>query len=166
MNTSAVKSNILFAPHHQNIIRKLNLANTADSVTALTREFRALYKDELTDHKRVLMNPSLKRVIEYIDQNYKQHLTLENVAQHVFLNKTYISQMFTKNLGIGFASYLESVRIYKAQDFLQNTDMSVTKIAEETGYTSQSYFTKAFKKRVGIAPLQYRTLSLNNTDAL
>ncbi|MBQ7777489.1 MAG: response regulator [Oscillibacter sp.] len=162
LNTTALQGNLVFASHYQDINRQMNLATTEQSVAALTREVCALYKEELKDSRRTLVNPSLKRVIEYIDQNYMHRLTLENVAQHVFLNKTYISQMFMKHLGISFVSYLESVRIYKAQELLQNTDMSVTKIAEETGYASQSYFTKAFKKRVGMSPLQYRSVSLTD----
>lgn len=162
LNTAPLQGNLVFASHYQDINRQMNLAATEQSVSALTREICELYKNELQDNRKTLVNPSLKRVIEYIDQNYMHRLTLENVAKHVFLNKTYISQMFMKHLGISFVSYLESVRIYKAQELLQNTDMSVTKIAEETGYASQSYFTKAFKKRVGMSPLQYRSVSLTD----
>lgn len=162
LNTTALQGNLVFASHYQDINRQMNLAATEQSVAALTREVCELYKEELKENRKTLVNPSLKRVIEYIDQNYMNRLTLENVAKHVFLNKTYISQMFMKHLGISFVSYLESVRIYKAQELLQNTDMSVTKIAEETGYASQSYFTKAFKKRVGMSPLQYRSVSLTD----
>ena len=116
LNTTALQGNLVFASHYQDINRQLNLAATEQSVFTLTREVCTLYKEELKDSRRTLVNPSLKRVIEYIDQNYMRRLTLANVAQHVFLNKTYISQMFMKHLGISFVSYLESVRIYKAQE--------------------------------------------------
>ena len=83
-------------------------------------------------------------------------LSLAEIAQHVYLNRTYISQLFTSQLGINFTNYLESIRMQKACELLQSTDLSVTEIAAATGYTSQSYFTKVFKKRQGIGPLQYR----------
>ena len=102
------------------------------------------------------MNPSLRSILAYIDRNYMRRLTLDDVAQHVFLNKTYVSQLFGKHLGISFVSYLEGVRIQKAQELLRDTDLSVTEVAAATGYASQSYFTKVFKKRVGVTPLQYR----------
>ena len=162
LNTSELKDNIIFASHHQNINRKLNMADSAESVAASVQEICSLYKEELINSKKAFINPPLKRAVDYINENYMHRLTLEDVAQHVFLNKTYISQMFMKQLNISFVSYLESVRIFKAQELLQNTNMSVTKIAEETGYASQSYFTKAFKKRVGMAPLQYRTVSISD----
>lgn len=165
LNTTALKSNILFASHYQNLNRQLNLATTAESVSSLLEGICSLYKSELKDVRTSVVNPSLKRTLDYIDKNYMNRLTLESVAQHVFLNKTYISQMFMKYLKISFVSYLESVRIYRAQELLQTTEKSVTKIAEETGYASQSYFTKAFKKCVGMTPLQYRSISLTNEDA-
>lgn len=165
LNTTELKNDFVFASHYQNINRQLNIANTEASVSDLVHKVCSLYKDELKGTKKTLANPSLNRVIEYIDQNYMHRLTLEDVAQRVFLNKTYISQMFMRYLGISFVSYLESVRIYKAQELLLDTEMSVTKISEEVGYASQSYFTKAFKKRVGMSPLQYRSLSAGDGAA-
>ena len=142
-----------------------SIFSLAEPICSLLDEICQLYKSELKDAKKLVINPSLKRTLDYIDQNYMNRLTLENVAQHVFLNKTYISQMFMKYLGVNFVSYLESVRINKAQELLQSTEKSVTKIAEETGYASQSYFTKAFKKRVGMTPLQYRSVSIADDES-
>ena len=102
------------------------------------------------------LNASLKRVLIFIDQNYTQKLTLETIANSVYLNKTYISQMFTKRLGITFGNYLENVRINKAQELLNTTDMSIWEIADAVGYSSSSYFSKVFTKRVGMSPMQYR----------
>ena len=103
------------------------------------------------------MNPSLRRVVAYVDQNYMHKLTLEDIAQHVYLNKTYVGQMFTKYLGINFSNYLEGIRIQNACRLLHSTDLSITEIAKASGYASQSYFTKVFKKRLGVGPLQYRS---------
>ena len=110
---------------------------------------------------QAILSPSLKRVLLFIDQNYMQKLTLEIVASRVYLNKTYISQMFTKHLGMSFVTYLEDVRISKAKELLYTTNMSVSEIAYSVGYASQSYFSKVFIKRVGITPSQYRLFSLN-----
>lgn len=83
-------------------------------------------------------------------------LTLEDIAQHVYLNKTYISQMFMKHLGVSFVSYLEGVRIQKACELLRDTDLCIAEIASSSGYSSSSYFTKVFKKHTGLGPVQYR----------
>ena len=165
LNTIPLKNNMVFSSHYQNINRQLNVANTSDKVFTLIDKFCILYKEELKNTKTDTTNPSLRKVLDYIDQNYMQRLTLDKVSQQVYLNKIYISQLFTKHLGVNFVSYLESVRIYKAQELLITSEKSVTKIAEETGYASQSYFTKAFKKRVGMTPLQFRTLTISKDES-
>ena len=115
-----------------------------------------LYANQLNTDRRRLTNPSFERVVSYIDQNYMRRLTLEDVAQHVYLHKTYVSQLFTKHLGISFSTYLENVRINKAKELLHTTDMSIQEVAAAVGYASSSYFSKVFMKRVGIPPTHYR----------
>ena len=105
------------------------------------------------------MSPSFQRVIAYVDQNYMYKLSLDEIARHVYLNRTYVSQLFTKQLGVSFSSYLESIRIQKACELLQETDLSVAEIAAATGYTSSSYFSKVFKKQTGLSPQHYRSSS-------
>jgi len=159
LNTPGLKNDILFSSRYQNINRQLNLADTSEVVAKLVGDFCTLYENQLQNIKKPTIHPSLKKAVDYIGENYMYRLTLEDVAAHIYLNKTYISQMFMKHLGISFGNYLESVRIHKAQELLQRTEESITRIAEKTGYASQSYFTKVFKKRVGMSPLKYRTLS-------
>ena len=112
------------------------------------------------------MNPSLRRVITYVDQNYMHKLTLDGIARNVYLNKTYVSQLFTKQLGISFSNYLEGIRVKRACELLRGTELSVTEIAGATGYASQSYFSKVFKKRIGITPFEYRELHGTNMTLL
>lgn len=162
LNSPVLKDNIIFASKYQDINHQLNLADTAEAVSALVNEVCTLYKEDLRDVPKSNSPPALKKAIDYICENYMYRLTLDDLAGQIFLNKNYISQMFMKHLGISFGNYLESVRIYKAQELLRNTEISVTKIAEESGYTSQSYFAKAFKKRVGVSPMKYRAMSLSD----
>lgn len=161
LNSDALKDNSVFVSRYQNISQQLNSANTAESVSKLVNEFCMLCKEELQDSKKPPLPPSLKKAIDYIDKNYMCRLTLDDLSQHIYLNKNYISQLFMKHLDVSFSNYLERVRIYKAQELLLNTNLSVMKIAEEIGYTSQSYFTKAFKKHVGMSPLKFRSISLS-----
>lgn len=159
LNSSTLKDNTIFASKVQIINRKLHLADTAESVEKLVSAVCILYKEELNCLKMMQIPPPLKKAIAYIEENYMHRLTLNDLANNIYLNKNYISQMFKDALGISFSNYLEGVRIYKAQELLRNTDVSVTIVAEKTGYHSQSYFTKAFKKRTGLSPLKYRNIS-------
>ena len=126
------------------------LSRSAAIPPALSEQFQSI-------ERKALPNASLSRVIFYINQNYMHRLTLDIVAKHVFLNKTYISQLFSRHLDISFVDYLESVRIANACSLLRSTSMSVAEIAKAAGYSSASYFTKAFKKRIGVVPSQYRS---------
>lgn len=106
-----------------------------------------------------LLSPSMRQAIDYINHHYSSKLTLDQVAAHIYLNKTYVSQLFRKQLNISFGEYLEQVRLENAKRLLRTTTMSITQICESVGYTSQSYFTKVFKKSLGCSPYKYRMFS-------
>lgn len=160
------KDNILFASTYQNINQRLSYADTAEAVEEILNNFIELYKNTLNNTKKLVMHPSIKKALAYIDQNYMNKLTLDDLAKNVYLNKSYVSQMFITYLGITFVEYLESLRIHKAQELLRNTEASITKIAENIGYSTQSYFTKVFKKRMGMSPIKYRAISKSNDTSL
>jgi YesN/AraC family two-component response regulator len=106
--------------------------------------------------KKEQMNPAFCKVLSYIDRNYMRYLTLDDVSQAVWLSKPYICQLFAKNLGISFVTYLEQLRITKAQKLLRTTTMSSSEIARQLGYSKEGYFARVFRKHTGLTPLQYR----------
>lgn len=98
----------------------------------------------------------ITKAIQYIAQNYYQPLTLTTVAEQVHLNASYFSTLFKQSTGIAFKEYLNNVRIEEAKNLLANTDYSIIDIAIATGFESQNYFSKIFKKYTGITPRQFR----------
>lgn len=102
------------------------------------------------------LSPVVRSAILYIEQNYPHKLTLDDVAAHVFLNRSYLSQLFKKEMNIPFGDYLESVRLQKAKNLIRNSNKPMSEIAEVTGFSNQNYFTKVFKKATGVSPLKYR----------
>lgn len=113
---------------------------------------------------RAKKNPDLdkgdERVISSIMRYMQEHLSEEvslSVLSEVFhLNPQYISQLFKNKIGVGFLAYLTNIRIEKAKMLLLSTSMSVTEIAEYSGYGDYRVFTKVFKKTEGITPSQFR----------
>ena len=92
----------------------------------------------------------------YIDVNYsKKDLSLREIADKLNVSYGYLSTAFTKTYGENFKSYLVSVRMEKAREFLMERKYKIYEIADKTGYTSSRYFTDAFKKRFGISPGDY-----------
>lgn len=94
--------------------------------------------------------------LNYIHQNFHLNLSLENVAQQVYISPYYLSHLFKEELGITFVEYLTKVRIEEAKKLLKTTSLSIVAIASEVGYEDASYFSKVFKKNMGISPNQFR----------
>ena len=116
--------------------------------------------DNLIDTVR--KNANIKRIdvihkaIQYIQENYNQKITLANVAQMVYLSPAYFSKVFKEEMGCSFREYLNAFRIEKSMAMLLNENTKASSIAFMVGFDDQSYFTKVFKRIVGITPNQYR----------
>lgn len=96
------------------------------------------------------------KAIDYIKEHFSEKLSLDDVAQHVHLSKSYLSRIFKEELNSTFTSYTNKIRIEKSKEYLLNHDLSLTDIALLTGFDDQSYFTKVFKKATGVSPGRFR----------
>ena len=105
------------------------------------------------DNSSVLMD----RIIKYMEKNFNQEITLEVLAKQFYVNKYEISRMFTKNIGVSFVEYLARIRIENAKELLRGTSLSITRIAEFSGFHSSSNFARVFKSKTGISPKKYRS---------
>lgn len=83
-------------------------------------------------------------------------LTLKTVADHVGFNEKYFSTRFTKECGCTFITYLNDLRIKRAQELLVRTNMKMYEISDSVGYASVEYFNHMFKKKLGISPRDFR----------
>lgn len=95
---------------------------------------------------------------EYIAANYGGNLTLEDVAEKAGLNAAYFSLRFKRETGNSFSDYLLTVRIKAAKDLLEHTDDTVACIAQTVGYRDVKYFSRLFRRIVGVHPSKYRKL--------
>ncbi|WDV44939.1 AraC family transcriptional regulator [Clostridiaceae bacterium M8S5] len=98
----------------------------------------------------------IKKVINYITQNYDKYLSLSDVANKVKLSPGYLSTNFKKETGESFTSYLNKVRIENSKLLFETTDHSIVDIALAVGFDNQNYFTTVFKKYTGLTPKKYR----------
>lgn len=92
----------------------------------------------------------------YIEKNYQKPLTTELLSREFLISKTQLYNTFLEVCGCTVTDYLINYRIARAKDLLINTLHSVEFISDEVGYNSLSSFSRVFKERVGISPLQYR----------
>lgn len=112
-----------------------------------------------------LQDDYIRKAIEYIEMNYAQQITINEIAKHLNLNRSYFSNLFRLKLQKSPQQYLITHRINKACVFLiQNKDLPVGHIATSVGYPDQLVFSKAFKKSTGLSPSEFRLKDANNTS--
>ncbi len=97
-----------------------------------------------------------QQILEYIQDNYHLKINLNDVAEHFHFNYNYLSNYFTSVMGTNFSDYINRIRIEKAKELLRQEKESINDIAEEIGFSDVGYFSKVFKKAVGLTPSKYR----------
>ncbi len=96
------------------------------------------------------------KVLAYIRQHLSEKITLEDVAGEVYLSKSYLSKIFKEEMGCTFTNYVNTMRVDKSKQLLLTEGIDILDIAMLVGFDDQSYFTKVFKKLVGVSPGRFR----------
>jgi two-component system response regulator YesN len=104
-------------------------------------------------------NVMVSEIITHIKNSYNQVITLENAAEKFHLNSSYLSRLFKQETGENFVVYLTKTRIDKARELIGNTNTSIQEIAIMVGFENSNYFSKLFKRYMGISPGEYKKTS-------
>lgn len=138
---------------YEETIEKIRSSNTVYELKRLLEELLngAAYQGEDTHFSSLT-----KSVIEIIQKNYREELTLKSVADQLHVNAVYLGQVFKKEIRYSFSQYLNQIRIKRAQYLLLNSNFNINEISEEIGYNNTNYFSKMFKKLNGITPKEFR----------
>lgn len=100
---------------------------------------------------------AINKIRSIVQEGYAQELSISRIAEEVFLTPNYISLIFKKETGETITDYITKIRMGKAKELLQTTDLKVMEISERVGYENPHYFSTVFKKTVGVHPLKYRS---------
>lgn len=98
----------------------------------------------------------VKLICEYLQNNYEQKLTLEEITQHVGFSKYYGGRLFKQYMGMTIIEYLIKIRLDRAKELLAQGECSIKQISYMVGYQDPNYFTWSFKKATGLSPVKYR----------
>ena len=101
-------------------------------------------------------NRQCAAVRQYIDQHYKENLTLDLLAEKVSINKYYMAHAFKREYGVSPINYLIACRIREGKRLLAETDLSLSQIATVLGFSSSSYFSQSFRNAEGVSPTEFR----------
>ncbi len=109
-------------------------------------------REQTTDAKR----KAIEDVIDIIASEYGSDLSLELLADKVYLSPNYLSHLFKKQTGVNINKYITMIRMERARQLLSTTNQKIVHIGQSVGYPSFSYFSSLFKTHVGVSPSQYR----------
>lgn len=115
---------------------------------------------ETEDTKFFKKYTQLQKILAYINQHLSKKLTLQEIADHFYISKSYLSQLFTDLIQTSFTHYLMNQRLYYACRLLATSEKSITEISDEVGFISQSSFNRSFLKAKNMSPREYRKRSI------
>jgi len=104
------------------------------------------------------------RALMFAAKHYRQALTVETVACHVFLSPSRFAHLFSREVGVPFHEYLSALRIERAKALLRGSSLCMGEIAERTGFCNQNYFTTIFHRRTGATPSAFRRAQQKTID--
>jgi len=139
----------------------IQISNHLASILATT--FYEIFKD--SPRKKITSSraSSLKHVMIFLNDNYNQKITIENLAQQFHLSESYLCHNFKKEYHISPIRYVITRRITEAKMLLANSNQNLSAIAEKIGYDNVEHFIKLFIKYVGCTPSQYHQQHKNTT---
>jgi len=134
-----------------NLIEELSMF---DNYTAmLDWVYEVLLKIKVQDSRKQLSHSEniTKKAMDYITQNYNDpDLSLEKLSSQINVSISHLSMLFKKNSGVTFSKYLINIRITKAKELLDNTQLKIVDISEKVGYKDVYYFSHSFKNFTGV----------------
>ncbi len=108
------------------------------------------------DSKAAESDSVIERIIQFINQNYKEAINQNDIAEKFFMSQSAFSKYFKKQTGKGFKEYVNELRIDEAKRMLSDTNYSITEIALNDGFKTVTLFNKNFKYATGQTPSEYR----------
>lgn len=137
----------------------LNAASISDSYIALGQFY--LLCSRLMQHNRKIKPLSnkeyyVKQAVSLIQDSYYKDISVQDISNAIGLDRTYLYRVFKEINGITIQQYITNLRLKRACHFLTGSNLSYSEIAYYCGYSSEQYFSMAFKKHMGMSPSKYR----------
>ncbi|WP_274421321.1 response regulator transcription factor [Blautia sp. XA-2221] len=97
-----------------------------------------------------------EQVNDYIQRNYSRKITLNDIAQELHANSSYLSRLYKKESGMNLFDVVLQKRIEKAKEYMEDTDRKIYEISQAVGFDDTGYFSRVFKKYSGMSPREYQ----------
>ena len=141
---------------NNNYIEDIENFKTLEDLSVWLTDIIHRYIGYMFEFTEVKHTDIIYKITAYINQNYMKKISLDTLANEVYLSKSYISKIFKEEMQISLSEYIKKVRIEKSKALLLDSSLSLVEIANLVGFEDQSYFTKIFKTNTGVSPGKFR----------
>lgn len=140
----------------QGFAKKLALCTSHKQIDSIYHDMIVDYCALCRTHSTQQYSPNMRTIINYISLNLSEDINLNSIAEAVNFSPSYISRKLKEEVGTTLPKYIAEQRIEQAKSLLEKTGMSVKEISYYIGIPDWNYFTKLFKKSVGVTPSEYK----------
>ncbi|SDI38242.1 AraC family transcriptional regulator [Alteribacillus bidgolensis] len=156
------KSLLIQASEPKHDLLKEALTNLAGSlIFSIIHSFVPISKKEESVHLPAPSSQFLKQVIIYIRDNLSDSLKMTDIADHFHVSRRHLSRLFVSEIGMSYSDFVQNERIERAATLLKSTSLSISEIAEESGFSEVHYFTRVFTSKMRNPPGRFRSLYSN-----
>ncbi len=141
---------------NSNYFKEINHLTTIEDLSFWLSGVMVRFSSYAFDFVDVKHTDIIFKAVDYIKTYYATKITLDDIASHVYLSKSYLSKIFKNEMNCNLSTYINNIRVEKSKQLLLDYSVSLVDIANMVGFDDQSYFTKVFKKTVGISPGKFR----------
>lgn len=143
---------------HHYVLKPVSLQELRYALTNVQDALRGIESKSVAEERSVI-----KQIVEYVRLRIDEKLSLSEVADHFFINRTYLSELFKKETGKSFVQYKNGLRMEMAKSLLQETDSPIFEICSRCGFHDAAYFIALFRQINGLTPQQYREAQRRRT---
>lgn len=146
-------------------IGKMDIAKTAEQILVLHNEMLMDFTHKMADlPKQKVYSIQIVKAIDYILKNRNSKLTVQDIADELKINRSYLSSLFKKETGKSISDFIREEKIKAAANMLKFSEYSSSDIAKYFGFASQSHFIECFRKQTGLSPKEYRKKYSRNQE--
>lgn len=134
------------------------------AIVNLKKYCQEIEEEEKSEQGRNEVEDLYQKMEKYISQNYCRKITLDDIAEELHANRSYLSRLYKSKKGVNLFDDILKLRIERAKEYIQNSDKKVYEISQAVGFEDTGYFSRVFKKYTGISPKEYKNEKKNIGD--
>jgi len=141
---------------NNNYLLQLQKIHDIDDIAAWLARILTRFSDCVFTLKSVKHADLIQKAIQYMNTNYNRKISLQEVAEHVYMSPSHFSKVFKTEMKEGYVDFLNRIRVDKSKILLRERSIPLVDISEMAGFDDQSYFSRVFKQYTGMSPGRFR----------